>query len=405
MTLVVAAAAVLGAAASGALPCDIFATHGTPCVAAHSVVRALYADYDGPLYQVVRTADGESVNVTTLGRGGYADVAAQESLCAAAPEPQQPHAAWPWAPGPCCDVFRDQNCPDNCDKKSPGACPSNPGCVGCADCGAPSRQPALATCMMSRIFDQSAQGNHLHVTGHPDGLGAVAKGGRLFAGAQATGTNASADPLRVDGHRVYSAYFEGGMGFRTNTTRGIPTGDEPETIYMVASGQHYNDHCCFDYGNAEIGTWPNTTNNLTFARGLMECAYVGNGYGYSDGPHVLADLEMGVYGGGPGGVNGSYTGINASFITAMVKGDSGNHWAIKWGDAQGGPLHTAFDGERPSAAYTPMKKPGGLVLGLGGDTSNGGVGTFYEGVVTRGYTSDAADDAVQANIVSARYGQ
>ena len=70
-----------------------------------------------------------------------------------------------------------------------------------------------------------------------------------------TGTNASADPLYVDGHVVYSAYFEGGMGFRNNVTRNVPVGDEPETIYMVTSGTHYNDHCCFDYGNAEIGTW------------------------------------------------------------------------------------------------------------------------------------------------------
>ena len=51
-----------------------------------------------------------------------------------------------------------------------------------------------------------------------------------------------------------------------------------------------------------------------------------------------------------------------------------------------------------------MKKPGGLILGLGGDTSPGGVGTFYEGVVTKGYSTDAADAAVQANIVAARYG-
>ena len=100
--------------------------------------------------------------------------------------------------------------------------------------------------MISRIFDQSAHGNHLHVTGHADGLGAVAKGGRLYNGAQVTGTNASADPLQVNGHRVYSAYFEGGMGFRTNSTRGVPIDDEAETIYMVASGTHYNDRCCFD---------------------------------------------------------------------------------------------------------------------------------------------------------------
>ena len=32
--------------------------------------------------------------------------------------------------------------------------------------------------------------------------------------------------------------------------------------------------------------------------------------------------------------NASYTAINASFVTAIVKGDSNNHWAIKWGDAQ-----------------------------------------------------------------------
>ena len=128
-----------------------------------------------------------------------------------------------------------------------------------------------------------------------------------------------------------------------------------------------------------------------------------------DGPHVMADLEMGVYDGARAGgaVNASYARINASFVTAMVKGDAGNHWAIKWADAQAGPLHTAFDGARPGGAatlYHPMKKPGGLVLGLGGDTSNGGVGTFYEGAITRGFSSDEADSAVQADIVAAGYG-
>lgn len=75
------------------------------------------------------------------------------------------------------------------------------------------------------------------VIGHPSGLEPVGSGGRLYnpAGGSAngtpiTGTNASADPLFIDGHAVYSAYFEGGMGFRTNSTRGIPTGDEPETL-------------------------------------------------------------------------------------------------------------------------------------------------------------------------------
>jgi hypothetical protein len=33
------------------------------------------------------------------------------------------------------------------------------------------------------------------------------------------------------------------------------------------------------------------------------------------------------------------------------------------------------------------------------------VGTFYEGVMTRGYSSNATDAAVQANIVAAGYGK
>lgn len=389
-------------------PCDIFAAYATPCVAAHSVVRSLFDSYDGPLYQIVRTVDRRSINISTLGPGGYADSAAQTSFCAATPIPSTASPVPRWAPGPCCDVFRNSSCPDNCDQRSPGACPANPGCVGCASCGAPSHEPALAACIITRIFDQSGNGNHVHVVGSSDGLSPIASGGRLFDGAQTIGTNANADPLFVGGHAVYSAYFEGGMGFRANATKNIPTGDEAETIYMVASGTHFGSKCCFDYGNAEIGLWPNTTNNLTYAKGLMEAIYFGEGYGVQ-GPHVLADLEMGVYDSAraDGKANASYTAINATFVTAMVKGDEGNHWAIKWADAQAGSLHTAFDGPRPggtSADYNPMKKPGGLVLGLGGDTSNGGIGTFYEGALTRGFSSDEADEAVQADIVAARYG-
>ena len=101
---------------------------------------------------------------------------------------------------------------------------------------------------------------------------------------------------------------------------------------------------------------------------------------------------------------GSNTPINASFVTAMLKGDSGNRWALKGGDAQSGRLDTLFEGPR-AARYTPMKKQGAILLGIGGDNSNGGVGTFYEGVMTAGYASDATDAAVHANIVAAGYGR
>ena len=44
-------------------PCDIYAAAGAPCVAAHSTTRALYASYNGPLYQVLRQSDGKSLDI------------------------------------------------------------------------------------------------------------------------------------------------------------------------------------------------------------------------------------------------------------------------------------------------------------------------------------------------------
>lgn len=50
-----------------------------------------------------------------------------------------------------------------------------------------------------------------------------------------------------------------------------------------------------------------------------------------------------------------------------------------------------------------MKKEGSIILGIGGDNSVGGQGTFYEGVMTSGYPTDATENSVQANIVAAKY--
>ena len=50
-----------------------------------------------------------------------------------------------------------------------------------------------------------------------------------------------------------------------------------------------------------------------------------------------------------------------------------------------------------------MHQEGAIVLGTGGDNSNGSMGSFFEGVMTSGYPTDAADNAVQANIVSVGY--
>jgi non-reducing end alpha-L-arabinofuranosidase len=70
------------AAAAVSLPCDIYAAGGTPCIAAHSTTRALFAAYDGPLYQVQRASDHTYRDVGLLSAGGYANAATQTSFCA-----------------------------------------------------------------------------------------------------------------------------------------------------------------------------------------------------------------------------------------------------------------------------------------------------------------------------------
>ena len=92
-------------------------------------------------------------------------------------------------------------------------------------------------------------------------------------------------------------------------------------------------------------------------------------------------------------------------MTAIGKGEP-HHWASLGGDAQKGALSVMFDGKRVNPTYDPMRKQGAILLGNGGDNSDGSQGTFYEGAVTAAGTfpSDATDQLVQANIVAARYG-
>ncbi|MGW4945692.1 arabinofuranosidase catalytic domain-containing protein [Actinoplanes sp. NPDC004185] len=66
---------------TGAGPCDIYASGGTPCVAAHSTTRALYGSYSGNLYQVRRSSDNTTRNIGLRGAGGTADGTAQDAFC------------------------------------------------------------------------------------------------------------------------------------------------------------------------------------------------------------------------------------------------------------------------------------------------------------------------------------
>ena len=117
---------------------------------------------------------------------------------------------------------------------------------------------------------------------------------------------------------------------------------------------------------------------------------------------MFADLEDGLWSGAKED-NPDNTPIVADFVTAMLKGKPGR-MALKAGDAQMGKLRTMYEGPRPPR-YDKMKKQGAIILGIGGDNSDSGIGTFYEGAITTGYSSDVTDDAVQTNIHATGYGR
>jgi len=319
------------AAAEG--PCDILGAAGNPCVAAHSTVRALYAAYAGPLYNVTRP-DGQSFSVPVLSAGGFANKAAHDQFC------------------------------------------------------------SKLDCVISNVFDQSPNGNHL--------------------GQRHKLVNASQHPITVHGgQQVYGMWFDPGFGYHVDKTQGVAQGNEPESIFAVLSGTHFNGGCCFDYGNSE-------SNNKDDGDGTMEAIYFGNAHwrgnsGSGSGPWVGADLEQGMYyGGGNASVkNMNNTPLPFPFVTAYLRGGT-DGFMLKGGDATKGALTTMYDGPRPfvdqngnntgGRHYQPAKKQGAIILATGGDNSNSAMGCFYEGVMVSGVTTDETDEAVQANIVAVAYG-
>jgi len=265
--------------------------------------------------------------------------------------------------------------------------PLSPG--GVANAAAQDSFCAGTSCVITIIYDQSGRGNNL--TQAPAG-GA--------AGGPDNLANATAAQVTVGGHKAYGVFVAPGTGYRNDRTSGIATGDQPEGEYAIFDGTHFNAGCCFDYGNAE-------TNNNDNGNGHMEAIYFGNikvwGFGSGNGPWIMADMENGLFSGVNQHLNSGDPTISFRFTTAIIKGTA-NLWSIRGGNAQSGGLSTFYSGVRPNVAgYNPMHKEGAIILGIGGDNSKASAGTFYEGVMTSGYPSDATENAVQANIVAAGY--
>jgi non-reducing end alpha-L-arabinofuranosidase len=326
-------------------PCDIYAAAGDPCVAAHSTTRALYASYNGPLYQVLRQSDGKTMDIGVMkpsmspapDAGGYANASAQDAFC------------------------------------------------------------ANTYCWITTVYDQSPKHNDL--TQAP-------RGG--FSGPAMGGFNnvpvADMAPITIMGHKVYGVFIEPGMGIRNDNPKGTAVDDQAEGQYWVINGHHYNSGCCFDYGNAEIDSRDDDNGTMeTTYYGNATAWYHGN----APGPWVMTDQENNLVGCvNPDGTKlcPSLPNVTWRFVTAMAKGEP-HHWTSMGGDSQRGPLSVMFDGPRVNSTYDPMRKQGAILLGNGGDNSVGSQGTFYEGAMTAAGTfpTDATDQLVQANVVAARY--
>ena len=326
-------------------PCDIYAAAGDPCVAAHSTTRALYASYNGPLYQVLRQSDGKTLDVGVVppdaspspDPGGYANAPAQDAFC------------------------------------------------------------ANTYCWITTVYDQSL--NHNHLTQAP-------RGG--FSGPAMGGFNnlpvADMAPISIMGHKAYGVFIEPGMGLRHNDAKGTAVDDQAEGQYWVINGRHYNSGCCFDYGNAEIDSRDDDNGTMeTTYYGDATAWFHGN----QPGPWIMTDQEnnlVGCVNSDGSKLCPTLPNITWRFVTAMAKGEA-HHWTSMGGDAQSGDLSVMFNGPRVDATYDPMRKQGAILLGNGGDNSVGSQGTFYEGAMTAAGTfpTDATDQLVHANVVAARY--
>ena len=272
-------AAQIGRGANGAPPrpegpCDVYAEAGCPCVAAHSTTRALYASYNGPLYQVMRQSDGKTLDIGVVqpaasDAGGYADAAAQDAFC------------------------------------------------------------ANTYCWITTVYDQSGHSNH--ITQAPRGPA----GTPMVMGGFNNLPVADWAPITIMGHKVYGVFIVPGMGLRNDNPHGTAVDDQAEGQYWVVNGQHYNGGCCFDYGNGEIDSRDdgNGTMETTYF-GNANAWY----HGPPPGPWIMTDQENNLVGCvNPDGSKNcpDLPNVTWRFVTATADGEP-HHWRSMGGDSQQG---------------------------------------------------------------------
>ncbi|ACU73832.1 Xylan 1,4-beta-xylosidase [Catenulispora acidiphila DSM 44928] len=328
------------AAAASSLPCDLYSAGGTPCEAAYSTTRALSVSYAGPLYQVQRASDGSRLDVRVRSAGGVVDVAPENSFCGG------------------------------------------------------------TTCTITELYDQTANANHMPISpgtscsGCSHGIAGPGPNGADI------GASALALPVTVGGQPAYGALFNAqGIGYRITNAKNVPTGSQPEGVYMLTSSNLTSNGCCFDFGAGE-------SNDTDDGNATMNAIYYGTDCWTQNctgpGPWVGGDLENGMYFSNTGANPTSIPSEKGSFLTAWEKNNGTTNFTLKYGNGQQGGLTQSYSGALPNG-YNPMKVQPSIELGTGGDNSIWGDGEFFEGAVLAGFPSDATENAVQAGVVAAGF--
>jgi hypothetical protein len=264
---------------------------------------------------------------------------------------------------------------------------------GFADSSAQDKFCTGTTCVITFVYDQSGNGNDVEA----ETADSTVKGN---AGQSAA--NATQEKFTVGGHSVYSLYMKTAQAYwKDGSKSNVPTGKSPQSVYMVTSGKRTNiGGCCFNYGNGPLS-------RTVSGCGTMDAVNFSTNSqwekGAGAGPWVMADFECGLKAGG--NPNANDPSLTSAYVTAIEKNNGTSEYSLRGGDATTGTLGSFYKGKLP---YTQAKE-GAIVLGSGGDccysNTTASQGTFYEGAIVAGYPDDTTDDAVQANIIAAKYGQ
>src|SRR5205085_11691379 len=84
------------------------------------------------------------------------------------------------------------------------------------------------------------------------------------------GANAMALPIMIGGHLAYGIRSTPGTGYRVDNVK-VPTGAQPEGVYMVTSSNLVGNQCCFDFGSGENANTDPRSDRMSASEGDTAC--------------------------------------------------------------------------------------------------------------------------------------